>query len=480
MAEELTERQNGSPVPEEGSEEWLKLNKMARVSVPLILAIFTLGVFMQQAFNMIYVNIGDQLGDPGLAPLITSIPGIALGIVCVIYGSLGDFLSLKKMVTVGTIVFIIGSALGLLGHLSIWIVIAARVIQSVGWQVSGSIFLVLVSKYIEKKNRVIWYGLFVAVFRIAAALGVFLGGYVTLIDWRIVFGIGLIAIPMLPFLSRNLPDDHAAGASIDGVGFTLIGLFACSVTMYFTDMSTFWLVATFVTLAAFIIYICKAKNPFITPKMLTNPAFAMTMLVIFLGYFFSYTISSGANNIGMNVYGMNSSQVSNLLVWSSVLAAIMGIIAGPIIKRIGRKASVIIALACMGGGLIVCAAMIGVGAIWSICLAPCIYYFGTSFFYQPIVDTATLTVSAEESGRALGFNDLLQALTGSIGVALFGQMMANGFMPDGSLFGTATGPASTYANVFFVGGLVVLSGLVVFVCSMKMIYSRSRAVEDEA
>ena len=89
-------------------------------------------------------------------------------------------------------------------------------------------------------------------------------------------------------------------------------------------------------------------------------------------------------------------------------------------------------------------------------------------------------MSAEESGRALGFNDLLQALTGSIGVALFGQMMANGFMPDGSLFGTATGPASTYANVFFVGGLVVLSGLVVFVCSMKMIYSRSRAVEDEA
>ena len=83
MAEEL-EKQNGIPVPEEGSEEWLKLNKMARVSVPLVLVIFTLGVFMQQAFNMIYVNIGDQLGQPGLAPLITSIPGSVLGIVCVI------------------------------------------------------------------------------------------------------------------------------------------------------------------------------------------------------------------------------------------------------------------------------------------------------------------------------------------------------------------------------------------------------------
>lgn len=481
MAEELTEKQNGIPVPEEGSEEWLKLNKMARVSVPLVLVIFTLGVFMQQAFNMIYVNIGDQLGQPGLAPLITSIPGIALGIVCVIYGSLGDFLSLKKMVTVGTVVFIIGSALGLLGQLSIWIVIAARVIQSVGWQVSGSIFLVLVSKYIEKKNRVVWYGLFVAVFRVAAALGVFLAGYVTLIDWRIIFGVGLIALPMLPFISKNLPDNHAAGATIDGVGFTLIGLFACSVTMYFTDTTNmFWLVAIFVTLIAFVIYINKAKNPFITPKMLTNPAFAMTMIVIFVGYFFSYTISSGANNIGMNVYGMDSAQVSNLLVWSSIVAAIVGIGAGPVIKRMGRKASVILALACMGGGLVVCAATINAGAIWSICIAPCIYYFGTSFFYQPIVDTATLTVSAEESGRALGFNDLIQALTGSIGVALFGQMMANGFASDGSVFGTAAGAASTYANVFFIGGLVILAGLLIFILSMKMIYSRSRAAEDEA
>lgn len=156
----------------------------------------------------------------------------------------------------------------------------------------------LVSKYIAKKDRVIWYGIFVAVFRFAAALGVFLAGYVTLIDWRILFGVGIIAAPLIPVLAKNLPDNHAAGATIDGVGFALIGAFAASVTMYFTDMTTFWLVAVFVTLIAFVIYINKAKNPFITPKMLTNPAFAMTMVVIFVGYFFSYTLNAGINNIG--------------------------------------------------------------------------------------------------------------------------------------------------------------------------------------
>ena len=77
------------------------MNKMAKIAIPIVLIIFTMGVLQQQAFGMIYVNIGDQLGQANLAPLITSIPGIVLGIVCVIYGSLGDFVSLKKMMILG-------------------------------------------------------------------------------------------------------------------------------------------------------------------------------------------------------------------------------------------------------------------------------------------------------------------------------------------------------------------------------------------
>ena len=51
---------------------------------------------------------------------------------------------------------------------------------------------------------------------------------------------------------------------------------------------------------------------------------------------------------------------------------------------------------------------------------------------------------------------------------------------SGSLFGTESGPASTYANVFMVGGIIVLGAMVIFICSMKMIYSRSRVAEDES
>ncbi len=468
----------GVPVPKEGTAEFEKMNRMAKRAIPLILIIFIFGILEQQAFGMIFVNIGQELGTPGLAPLITSIPGIVLGIVCVIYGSLGDFVSLKKMTLLGVSILVVGSAIGfILGPVSIWAVVIARVLQSAGGQVAGSVFLVLVSKYIAKENRVIYYGIFVAVFRFSAALGVIAAGYVTKIDWRWLFAVPLISIIFIPSLAKNLPDDRAEGANIDWGGFTLIGAFAGAMTMFFTDMNLFWAVSSVVTLIAFIVYINKAKNPFITPEFFKNPAFIATMTVIFVGYFFSYTLNAGVNAIGLNVYGIDSAEVSTLLVWSILLAAFLGFVCGPVIKKIGRSAGIIMALSFMGLGLIAIAFAIPHGKVWALAVAPCIYYFGTSFFYSPIVDTATLTVSPEESGRVLGVNDLVQAITGSVGVAVFGGMMSSGAMSGGSIVGGTSGDVSTYANVFLVGGAIVLAALVIFLVTKKTIYSHSRVDE---
>ncbi len=475
MASTNEQKTNGIPVPVEGTPEFEKMNRMARRAIPLILIIFTFSILQQQAFGMIFVNIGQELGAPELAPLITSLPGIALGIVCVIYGSLGDFVSLKKMTILGVIVFAIGSALGFLcGGMNIWFVIIARMLQSIGSQVSGSVFLVLVSKYVSQRERVVYYGVFVAVFRFSAALGVLAAGYVTKIDWRLMFAIPVVVVVFLPSLAKNLPDEHAKGVEIDGMGFVLIGAFAGAMTMFFTDMNVFWTVASIVTLIAFIVYINKAKNPFITPDFFKNPAFVATMVVIFVGYFFSYTLNAGINAIGLDVFGLDSAQVSNLLVWSIILAAVLGFVCGPVVKKIGRSAAIIMALLTMGLGLIAVAFAIPHGSIAALAVAPCLYYYGTSFFYSPIVDTATLTVSPEESGRVLGANDLIQAITGSVGVAVFGRMMAAGVMSEGSIVGTEAGAASTYANVFLVGGVIVLAALVIFIATQKMIYSRSR------
>ncbi|MDB8876895.1 MFS transporter [Pediococcus acidilactici] len=475
----MEEKVNGIPVPKEGTPEYEKMNKMAKRAIPLILIIFTLGILEQQAFGMIFVNIGKQLGVPGQASLITSIPGIVLGVISVIYGSLGDFVSLKKMTFLGIILFVLGSVIGfVLGPVNIWAVVVARVLQSAGGQVAGSVFLVLVSKYVSKASRVLYYQIFVAVFRFSAALGVVLAGLIETIDWRWLFAAPIVTLLFIPALNRNLPDLHAKGAKIDVIGFSLIDAFAASVTMYFTNYATLWAVLSVITLILFSVYIHKAKDPFITPQFFKNPAFIAVMAVIFVGYFFSYTINAGINAIGLNVYHVSSSEISSMLVWSILLAAVLGF-AGPILKKLGRTLSIVIALSFMGLGLISVAFFIPMGPVWTLAVAPCIYYFGTSFFYSPIVDSATLTVPAEESGRVLGINDLVQAITGSIGVAVFSGMMSSGVMSGGSVAGVGKGTASTYANVFIIGGVVILAALVIYLVFHKVIYSRASNVEKK-
>ncbi|WP_279403827.1 hypothetical protein [Secundilactobacillus kimchicus] len=162
--------------------------------------------------------------------------------------------------------FVAGSVIGLvLGPINIWAVVIARVLQSAGGQVAGSVFLVLVSKYVSKASRVLYYQIFVAVFRFSAALGVGLAGLVETIDWRWLFAAPIVTLLFIPALNRSLPDLRAKGARVDVIGFTLIGAFAAAVTMYFTDNTIFLGSCSVVTLIIFVIYINKAKDPFITP-----------------------------------------------------------------------------------------------------------------------------------------------------------------------------------------------------------------------
>lgn len=84
-------------------------------ALPALLIVFTLGTLMIQAFNLVFQNIGDSLGMSASASLISTLPGIMLGVVCMLYGTLCDFISPKRMTLFGVSALVIGSLLGFFG-----------------------------------------------------------------------------------------------------------------------------------------------------------------------------------------------------------------------------------------------------------------------------------------------------------------------------------------------------------------------------
>lgn len=453
-----------------------KTNAMAiRALIPLLIT-FILGTLCLQGFNLVFEQVGKDVGAPDHAALITALPSIVLGIVCFIYGSLGDFVSLKKLVTVGLVTLLIGSVFGAVANLiapNLWTVIIARILQTAGEQVAGSAYLVIATKYLKPSLKVIFFGLFTAGYQLSASIGIFAAGLLSAIHWQYLFLIPAVTIFFLPLLLANLPDKNGNGEKVDGWGFAIFGLATAFLTLYFTYRTESWgwsmIVAAIVLFVAFAVYINKAKNPFVTPAFFKNTRWIAAISLILVFYFVNYAPSPIFNAIGANLYGMNTTQVSLHLVWAFIVAAIVGTTSGAIVDKIGRKAAIITAACLMIVGFVGAAFAIHSGFVVLTVMAS-LYYGGCGLMYSPVVSTVLDTLPQEESGRGVGMNDLMMNVTASIGIAIVGGLLGSTSLQGGSVVAGATGAAAGYANLLLICGGVILLGLIVFLAFQKKIY----------
>ena len=302
-----------SQAPVDPFDDPVTSNKMAvRALIPLLIT-FVLGTLCLQGFNLVFQQVGADVGAPAQASLITAFPSIVLGIVCFIYGSLGDFVSLKKLVTFGLVTLFIGSIFGFVANYffaaNLWTVIIARVLQTAGEQVAGSAFLVVATKYLRNDLKVIFFGLFTAAYQLSASIGVFAAGMLSSIAWQFLFLIPSVTILFLPILLKTLPSKSGNGQKVDAFGFVIFGFATAFLTLFFSYMS-WWMLAVSVALfVAFGFYINKASNPFITPAFFKNTRWLRAICLILVFYFMNYALSPIFNAIGTNIYGMTTTQV---------------------------------------------------------------------------------------------------------------------------------------------------------------------------
>ena len=315
----------------------------------------------------------------------------------------------------GLVTLLIGSLFGFISNYyfsaNLWTVIIARVLQTAGEQVAGSAYLVVATKYLKNSLKVIFFGLFTAGYQLSAAIGVFAAGMLSSISWQFLFLIPAVTIVFLPLLLKNLPDGNHSGQRVDGFGFAIFGVATAFLTLFFSYLSWWMLLIAAVLFLGFAYYIRTADHPFITPAFFRNTRWPCAISLILVFYFVNYCISPVFNAIAHNLYGMQTSTVSNYLVWAFVVAA--------------------------------------------------------------VVSSVLDTLPKDESGRGVGMNDLVMNVAGSIGIAIIGSLIGSAALGGASLFGVS-GNASSYANLLLICGAVVLLGLVVFLVFRRHIYAANR------
>lgn len=439
--------------------------KNLKVSLFSLLVIFILGILCLQAFNLVADPIATSLNVEGTkAGLITAIPGIVLGIVCFIYGSLGDFVSLKKMTLIGISTLVLGSVLGFFMHEELWQVILFRAIQTAGAQVAGSVYLVITAKYIEDSEKVIYFGIFTAGYQLSTAIGIFAAGALMSIDWAYLFLIPAFSIIFLPILMKNLPETDVQDVHVDVPGFIIFGLAICLLTLFFTYNATWMILGSLLFFVVFGVYINKAEQPFITPEFFQNKRWRKAILLILIFYFVNYAVQPTAYNIYTAYYGLDASQIPMYLVWSNVVATIVAVSSGKIVGKIGREKATITAATFMILGFASAAKMASVSEV-ALGAAICVIYVGLGLLFSPVVDTVLSTIPSDQIGRGIGMNDLAMNVTASIGIAIYFKIM--GTVPQGA---TADVALATYSKCFMLSAAVAVLGLVVYLAIKNKVY----------
>ena len=396
----------------------------ARVLLPL-LGIYSLGTVSLQGFNLVYLRVAADIGAGDSSGLITAIPGIVLGVACFLYGTLGDFVPLRRIVDVGVALIVAGSLLGFtFSSSSLTGIIIARALQTLGYQASASAYMILATGIADPKRRSLYVGLMCAAFQGGTAIGMLSGGLLADINWAILLLIPLGGLAVLPIMGRRVPA-RAHPGRVDIVGLAIFSSLALLLTLAASN-PRWWLIGGLILGGViFWRYIGRARAPFITRSFFTNVPWARSVSLIVIIYCMNFTVAPLMNGIGAAHYGLTPAQVSVRLLPAYCVALTAAMSSGAVMARIGRGATVRGCVSLILSGTALLALFMNSGP-WVITAAMCLIYAGFGALFTPIYDTVFATVAPGQNGRAVAMNDLAMQGSAAIGIGVFTPWLASG------------------------------------------------------
>lgn len=441
----------------------LSTEDKVKKAIPLMMVLFVIASLLSKAFEIVSPSIANTFQiDASTSSLTVTFSTLGLGIAAIVFGSLSDFLTIKKLLYIGISIFLLGSILGFVLQQSFIMVVISRVLQSIGAASMSSLCLVLINRYLEGNIRLKYLGFFTAMFQLSSAIGVVLGGYISKISWPIIFLVPFISLIFLPSLIKFLPDEKSKESKkIDVFGLTLFSLFVSLLLIFFNRLNLIYLYITILILIIFFIYINKKENAFIDISFFKNRKFLNALFVEFSLYFSFLILSFTFGFVLNSVYGVELSMVSWILFPSFIAATLMGMLSGKINNKLGKIAMIHLGSASLIIGLVINALfieksllMLAIGAIF--------FASGYPLMYSSVVDNIISTLEPSQVGRGLGFVDLTMKTTQAIGLAVYSNLLNFSALNKFNLFNLKSTQVINYSNIWLIATLVVFLGLITY------------------
>lgn len=402
-------------------------SKKVKKFLPLLLILIVFNNLMQQLFVTVSPVIATHFNLlPSHVSIIDTISTIALGVCSVLYGALSDFVPIKKILSFAISLLIIGALIGFFLQSYFAAIVVARALQTMGQAALGSMYLVMVTRYLSKKDKIKYFSFSTACFQLSQALGVLIGGTLTkVIPWTYLILIPLVGALFIPAVLRLAPSDSKnTGKKADILGLSLFTGFIVCTIMALNKSSLIFLIGAILFFIIFIVYININKNAFITLNFFKeNPNYVRANSVVWIIYFVQYAFSFIFTFIISHAYELSLGVVSMVMLPSYLAATCVGFLSSKIVSKLGKTNTIRTGITCLFLGLFISGIFISSGPL---VLAVCAISFNSGFnlIYSPIYDTVTSSLPANEIGRGIGMNDLTMNITASIGITIAAKIFS--------------------------------------------------------
>ena len=355
-----------------------------------------------------------------------------------IAGSLGDRFGRRRILILGLVVFLLGSA-GAGMATSTNMLIAFRAVMGVGAAfVMPSTLSILARTFPERRERAMAIGVWSAVAGVGVALGPVVGGLLLQhLSWNAIFWVNPpIAIAVIAAAFIWVPESRdPSRPSLDVLGAILssAGLIALVVTVielpangFGARTLTLGAIAALL-LVAFVLWERRAPAPLLPLSFFREPLFVVSIVLVGLVYFALMGTMFFVPQFFQLVQAMSPLASGLAILPGAGGMLIASLFSARIAERIGNRAMILIGLGLVAVGLAIFS-FISVGTPYPLVgVNLAVVGIGLGFTLPQVTNGVLAAVPIEKAGTGSAVNDAMTELGGALGVAVLGAMLSSSY-----------------------------------------------------
>ncbi|MCL4383670.1 MAG: MFS transporter [Candidatus Marsarchaeota archaeon] len=339
-------------------------------------------------------------------------------------GRIGDRYGRAKLYKYGLIIFTIGS--GLCGFApNINFLIGSRILQALGGVLIGTLSSAVIADHFEPHERGRAFGYTAIGWNFGAILGIFLGGFLTTINWRLIFFINIpIGIILILFAIFKLHDVvklkkepiDFVGSIILGIGLVILTLSA--VFSMFEGITYHEILLFLVSLIFFILFILwekRTKFPIIDFILFKQKIFSFSILASMLQAIASFAVLFILILYLQGVRGLNPFVSSMYLLPGYFLGAFVAPAMGRLSDKIGARIPATLGLISIVIGYLAYSLFLGYSTpLYYVAIITILTGMGSAMFYPANNSAIMANAPKDHYAMASGLNRML----GNVGMVI--------------------------------------------------------------